>query len=65
VITMMLNSIQLDLAHERQQRFIAEAARSRLVESRPSSIRRSIGRRVIAMGQRIAAEPSFELARSR
>ncbi len=33
-------------------------------ESR-SSIRRSIGRRVIAIGQRIAAEPSLELAGSR
>ena len=29
------------------------------------SIRRSVGHRVIAVGQRIAAEPSLELARSR
>ena len=62
---MMLNSIALQLAHERQERLIAEAAHARLVESRPSPIRRSIGRRVIAVGQRIAAEPHFELARSR
>lgn len=62
---MFLNLIDLQLAHERQERFIAEAAQRRLVEPRPSPIRRSIGRRVIAMGQRIAAEPSFELARSR
>ena len=62
---MMLNSIDLQLAHERQERLIAEAAQSRLVEPRPSPIRRFVGRRVIAVGQRIAAEPHFELARSR
>jgi hypothetical protein len=62
---MMLTTIDLELARERQERFIAEAAQRRLVESRPSILRRSIGRRVIAMGERIAAEPSFELARSR
>ena len=62
---MMLNSIELQLARERQERLIAEAAQSRLVESRPSFIRRFVGRRVIAVGQRIAAEPHLELARSR
>lgn len=62
---MYLNSIDLQLAQERQERYIAEAAQRRRVESRPSSVRRSIGRRVIAMGERIAAEPRFELARSR
>lgn len=62
---MYLNSIDLQLARERQERLIAEAAQRRLVEQRPSFIRRSIGRRVIAMGERIAAEPRFELARSR
>jgi hypothetical protein len=30
-----------------------------------SSIRRSVGRRFIELGHRIAAEPSLELARSR
>ena len=62
---MMLSTIELKLARERHERFIAEAAVSRLVESRTPSIRRSLGRRVIAVGQRIAAEPSLELARSR
>jgi hypothetical protein len=62
---MMLTTTELQLARERHQRFIAEAALSRLVESRPSSIRRFVGRRVIAVGQRIAAEPHLELARSR
>lgn len=60
---MHLSSIDLDLARERQERYIVEAALARLVE-RPS-IRRSLGRRVIAIGHRIAAEPTLELARSR
>ncbi len=62
---MILSMIELKLARERHERFIAEAAVSRLVESRTPSIRRSLGRRVIAVGQRSAAEPSLELARSR
>ena len=56
--------LALSLAHEAQQREIERVARQRRAESR-SSIRRSVGRRVIAVGQRIAAEPSLELARSR
>ena len=62
---MMMTTMTLELARERQERLIAEAAQSRLIDSRPSSIRRFVGRRVIAVGQRIAAEPRFELARSR
>ena len=62
---MMLTTTQFELARERQERLIAEAAMARLVEPRPSTIRRSIGRRVIAVGRRIAAEPHLELARSR
>ncbi len=62
---MMLTTIDFQLARERQERRIAEAALRRLVEPRRSTIRRSLGRRVIAMGQRIAAEPGLELARSR
>jgi hypothetical protein len=54
----------LELARERQEQLIEEHLRGRLVEHR-SSIRLSIGRRVIAVGQRIAAEPSLGLARSR
>jgi len=61
---MHLNLLALDLARERQERLIEEHLQGRLVENR-ASIRRSIGRRVIAVGRRIAAEPSLELARSR
>jgi hypothetical protein len=64
---MNLNHFPLELVRERQERLVEERAeheRARLVESR-SSIRRSIGHRLIAVGRRIAAEPSLELARSR
>ena len=59
--------LALALAHDAQQREADRQARDRRVgaqRSRPS-LRRSVGRRVIAVGQRIAAEPSLELARSR
>ena len=59
---MNFNMLAFQLARERQERLIEELARERLVENR-SSIRRSIGRRVIAVGERIAAEPRLELAR--
>lgn len=61
---MNFSQTTLELARERQERLIAEHLQARLVENR-SSIRQSIGRRVIAVGQRIAAEPSLGLARSR
>ena len=60
--------LALALAHDAADREIERAARARRAQPdadpRPS-IRRSVGRRVIAVGQRIAAEPSLELARSR
>jgi hypothetical protein len=61
---MNFSQTTLELARERQERLIAEHLQGRVVEQR-SSIRQSIGRRVIAVGHRIAAEPSLELARSR
>ena len=66
---MNFSQIALELARERQEELIADAARRRRSsDSTPSthpSIRRSIGRRVIAVGERIAADPALELARSR
>ncbi len=60
--------LALALAHDAQQREVDRQARDRrangVLASRPS-LRRSVGRRVIAIGQRIAAEPSLELVRSR
>ena len=61
---MNFNQLAFELARERQERLIEEVARERLVERR-SSFRQSIGRRVIAVGERIAAEQPLELARSR
>jgi hypothetical protein len=55
----------LDIARERQQRAIDQASIGQGAERARPSIRRSLGRRVIAVGQRIAAEPSLELAQSR
>ena len=62
---MQLNQLAYELARERQERLIEELARERLLNDARSSIRRSIGRRVIAVGERIAAESRLELARSR
>jgi hypothetical protein len=62
---MNFNQLALELARERQERLIEELARERLLDDGRSSIRRSIGRRVIAVGERIAAESRLELARSR
>ena len=61
---MHFNQTALELARERQEQLIEELQRERRLAGR-SSIRRSIGRRVIAVGHRIAAEPSLELTRSR
>jgi hypothetical protein len=57
--------LALALAREFQQREIERAAIERRFSTPRPSIRRTLGRRVIAVGQRIAAEPSLELARSR
>jgi hypothetical protein len=62
---MNFNQLAYELARERQERLIEELARERLLDDGRSSIRRSIGRRVIAVGERIAAESRLELARSR
>ena len=62
---MNFNQIALELAHLRQEELIAAAARERKAPNSRPSIRRSLGRRVIAVGERIAAEPALELARSR
>jgi hypothetical protein len=62
---MNFNQIALELAQMRQEELIAESAQRRRIQRSRPSIRRSIGRRVIAVGERIAADPGLELARSR
>jgi hypothetical protein len=65
--TTMQSQVQLALLLAREHRAadIARAADARRFAVERSSIRRSVGRRVIAVGRRIAAEPPLELARSR
>lgn len=55
----------LDIARERREQAIEQASIDRRFARPRSSIRRSVGRRFIALGHRIAAEPTLELARSR
>jgi hypothetical protein len=59
------NDIQRRFIQERIDRDIAWADGYRRAEIQRPSVRRSIGRSIIAIGARVAAEPSFELARSR
>ncbi len=57
--------LALALAQEHQRREAARVAiEARVREGRPS-IRRAVGRRIIAIGERLAADPALELARSR
>lgn len=51
--------------HERLDREIAYAAARRGPDRSSGSIRRTLGRSIIAIGARVAAEPSLELVRSR
>jgi hypothetical protein len=55
----------LQLSQERIQRDIEHAAAMRRAARSESSIRRTVGHRIIRFGERLAAEPSLELARSR
>ncbi len=62
---MFPTSTELDQAHERHERFAAEAIRLERSPSHAATIRRALGLRVIALGRRLVGEPAFELARSR
>ena len=53
------------LAQERIERQIATAELLRRGRQPSPSFRQAVGRRVIAFGARLAAEPSLESARSR
>ncbi len=53
------------LVRERHEREIAHAAAARRAGRQSSSVRQAVGRRIIAIGARVAAEPSLEPARSR
>ena len=57
--------IQGRLARERIEQRVAAAAQLREARQPRPSIRRVVGHRIIEIGARLAAEPSFESARSR
>jgi hypothetical protein len=62
-----MNAVVFELAQARRERAIADAAKHARV--RPSQadvnpVRRAVGRSIIAIGHRIAAEPQPRLARS-
>jgi hypothetical protein len=57
--------LQLRLAKDRIEREIAAAARLRQARHPAPSIRQAIGLRFIAIGARLAAEPSLTSVRSR
>jgi hypothetical protein len=62
--------IQLQFARERRSNDLQAAANARLIgrsdrrEAR-QPLRRALGRRIIAIGARLAADPSIQPARSR
>jgi hypothetical protein len=58
----MFQPIELhgQVMQERIEREIASAARHRVTREPAPSIRQSIGHRIIAIGARVAAEPSLE-----
>ena len=64
---MQMNRVVYELAQERREREIADAAehaRARELQPDVNLVRRAIGRSIIAIGHRIAAEPQSRLARS-
>jgi hypothetical protein len=63
----MLNQYQVEQAQSRREREVAERLCARRLELQleSQSIRRAVGRSIIAIGTRLAAEPQPRLARSR
>ena len=62
---MNIDWVALDLARLRQEELIAESALARRIQRSRPSIRQAIGRRIVQIGARLAAEPSLESVRSR
>jgi len=62
---MNMNWVAFELARMRQEELIAESALLRRIQRSRPSIRQAIGRRIVQIGARLAAEPSLESVRSR
>ena len=56
---------QLRLVNERHEQEIRQAAQARLFARPSQSIRQAVGQSIVRIGERLAGEPSLELARSR
>jgi hypothetical protein len=56
---------QLRLVHALIAARLQEAEGQRLADQRRSSVRRSVGHMIIRIGERLAAEPPLQPARSR
>jgi hypothetical protein len=61
----MISMIDLDQARERREAQIREAALRRRIAASSPSIRQSIGRLMIRIGERVAADKPLSLARQR
>jgi hypothetical protein len=62
----MLNSIELDQTRKRREDEIRDAVRARQLRSDSSvSLRRTVGRTIIRIGELMAQEQSISLARHR
>jgi hypothetical protein len=64
---MQMNRVVFELAQERREREIADAAehaRARQDQPDVNPVRRALGRSMISIGARLANEPQARLARS-
>jgi hypothetical protein len=58
--------LALFLANEAREREIRAAEQARRAPAQPrQSVRRNVGRSIVRIGERLAGEPSLELARFR
>ena len=62
---MLLNEMLFEQVMRDRKRELASRVRAPQIQREPQSIRRAIGRSIIAIGVRLAAEPQPRLAQSR
>jgi hypothetical protein len=62
---MLINEIQVEQAQARREREVSDRIRARQLRLPSPSVRRAVGRSMISIGSRLAAEPNPRLARSR
>jgi hypothetical protein len=62
---MLLNDMHVRQVRADREREIAQRIRDRRHDVKSGSVRRAVGRSMISIGSRLAAEPQPRLARSR